>query len=309
MTAVKPATDGYLTVWPCGAPMPSTSNLNYSPGENTAGLVISKVGAEGTVCVYTSAAVQLVVDVNGYSLGSGLISIQPVRQLDTRHGPRPLAGATLEVPLRGTVLPGDAVAAVLTVTAVRGSENGFVTVWPCGEPLPTVSSVNYRAGRNRANLVVATIGANDAVCVSASSSVDIVVDVTGYVTGLHSDLSMPHRVIDTRSDTPVSPQKVLEVTAPAGATAILLNLTATRAAATGFAVAWSCDDPRPLTSNLNFRPGANSANFAIVKVGPTGKVCIATSAPVDIVVDVFGTFSGVDNYQPLTPQRVVDTRR
>ena len=58
--------EGFITVFPCDSPQPLTSNLNYLAGSTVPNLVISKIAADGTVCLFTNAATHLVVDVNGY---------------------------------------------------------------------------------------------------------------------------------------------------------------------------------------------------------------------------------------------------
>ncbi len=76
---------GYITVYPCGNPQPNASNLNYQAGSTIANAVIAKVGVGGSVCVYTSAATQLIVDVNAYYRDSTAFgSLVPARLLDTR---------------------------------------------------------------------------------------------------------------------------------------------------------------------------------------------------------------------------------
>jgi hypothetical protein len=52
----------------------------------------------------------------------------------------------------------DAVAAVLNVTVVGPAADAFATVFPCGEPVPTASNLNYRAGVDIANAVVTKLG-------------------------------------------------------------------------------------------------------------------------------------------------------
>ncbi|HAP76793.1 MAG TPA: hypothetical protein DCR14_12005, partial [Acidimicrobiaceae bacterium] len=66
VAAVQPTTNGFLTIWPCDATQPNASNLNYVSGTNTANLVIARAATDGTVCIYTSQATQLIVDVVGY---------------------------------------------------------------------------------------------------------------------------------------------------------------------------------------------------------------------------------------------------
>ena len=57
---------GFVTVYPCGAPQPLASNLNYTTGSIIPNAVITKIGDNGTVCIFTSNATQLLADVNGY---------------------------------------------------------------------------------------------------------------------------------------------------------------------------------------------------------------------------------------------------
>jgi hypothetical protein len=58
--------DGYLTVFPCGSPRPNASNVNYFEGETIPNAVVAKIGVGGMVCIYTYAATDMIVDVNGY---------------------------------------------------------------------------------------------------------------------------------------------------------------------------------------------------------------------------------------------------
>jgi hypothetical protein len=69
VVAVGPSGPGYLTVFPCGTTPPLASNVNYSTGDVAANAVLAKIGVDGNVCVYTSAATDLVIDVNGYIPG------------------------------------------------------------------------------------------------------------------------------------------------------------------------------------------------------------------------------------------------
>ncbi len=52
-------------------------------------------------------------------------------------------------------VPADAVSVALNVTATQADANGFLTVYPNGQPLPVASNVNYTAGADVPNLVVA----------------------------------------------------------------------------------------------------------------------------------------------------------
>jgi hypothetical protein len=67
MTYVDASSDGYLTTYPTGAPVPNTSNLNVvgsGPGSN---LVFAQPGAYGLISVFNAAgSLHLIVDVQGY---------------------------------------------------------------------------------------------------------------------------------------------------------------------------------------------------------------------------------------------------
>lgn len=68
ITAVGGDGVGLFTVYPCGAPRPVASTLNYATGQTVANVVLAKVGDGGKVCVYgEGASTDLVVDVTGYT--------------------------------------------------------------------------------------------------------------------------------------------------------------------------------------------------------------------------------------------------
>jgi hypothetical protein len=65
VTAVDPSTDGFVTVYPCTA-RDEVSNLNYVAGQTVANAVLTPVSADGTICLFSMSATDLVVDVNGW---------------------------------------------------------------------------------------------------------------------------------------------------------------------------------------------------------------------------------------------------
>ena len=64
----QPTAGGYLTVYPDGLGRPGTSSLNFAAGEQIPNLVITKVGADGSVDFYNGSAgtVQIFADVFGW---------------------------------------------------------------------------------------------------------------------------------------------------------------------------------------------------------------------------------------------------
>ena len=84
VTAVNPADAGWLRVWPCGSPEPSTSSVNYAfAGAVEPNAVVVPVDGTGEVCVGTMTPTEVVVDVSGW-FSSGLESAAG-RLVDTRE--------------------------------------------------------------------------------------------------------------------------------------------------------------------------------------------------------------------------------
>ena len=74
--------------------------------------------------------------------------------------------------------------------------------------------------------------------------------------------------------------------------------------------AWACDAPGRTLAQIRFAAGEIIAGAAYVRVSGAGTICVATSAPADVVVDLTGVFSvgGRLRYTPAVVQRMVDTR-
>ena len=71
VTATESASPGFVTVWPCGTTRPTASNLNPDPTTSaTANLVISQLGTNGHVCLYTSQPAHLIADLQGTFAGA-----------------------------------------------------------------------------------------------------------------------------------------------------------------------------------------------------------------------------------------------
>jgi hypothetical protein len=103
------------------------------------------------------------------------------------------------------------------------------------------------------------------------------------------------------------------LTAPIGASAVLINLTLTDAKAAGYATADKCSTlvPGPQAqSNANVTKGRTVANLAVVPVDADGTFCIYTSSAARVLVDVQGTFSpsGDLRFIPVSSVRRFDSR-
>jgi hypothetical protein len=193
VTVTESQAPGFATVFPCGSPVPTASNLNYGTGSTVANMMVAKIGDGGRVCVFTNRGTHLVVDVAGYfPIGTSYHSLNPARLLETRPGESTIDGQFLGAGLReaGEVteltvanrggVPAGASTVVLNVTVTGPPAPGFVTVYPCGIATPLASNLNYIAGSTVANAVIVKVGSDDKVCLFNSSPTHLVVDVNGY---------------------------------------------------------------------------------------------------------------------------------
>ena len=93
LTVTEPQADGFLTAFPCGAPVPVASNLNFRANESRAVAVVVGLDDAAQLCVFTSTAAHIVFDVSGYyspapQFGpvAGLQPITGRRVADSRSG-------------------------------------------------------------------------------------------------------------------------------------------------------------------------------------------------------------------------------
>jgi trimeric autotransporter adhesin len=194
VTVTEAAGPGFATVYPCGAAIPTASNINFVAGSTVANLVVSKLGAGGAVCVFTNEGTHLVVDAAGYfPLVTSYHPLVPARLLETRPGESTIDGqflgaglseagevTELTVTNRGG-LPAAASSVVLNVTATGPTSAGFVTVYPCGITTPLASNLNFESGSTVANAVIVKVGTDGKVCLFNSKPTHLVVDVNGYL--------------------------------------------------------------------------------------------------------------------------------
>ena len=311
ITVTKPTASSYLSVYPGGQPRPSVSNLNFVTGQTIPNLVIARVGAGHTVTFYNRAGtVDIVGDLAGYyapGVGAGYTSVNPVRVMDTRAGlgvPKAKVGPGGQVTLTVPALPAGATAVALNITVTKPTASSYLSVYPGGQPRPSVSNLNFVTGQTIPNLVIARVGAGHTVTFyNRAGTVDIVGDLAGYYApgvGAGYTSVNPVRVMDTRAGLGVPNAKVgpggqvtLTVPAlPAGATAVALNITVTKPTASSYLSVYPGGQPRPSVSNLNFVTGQTIPNLVIARVGAGHTVTFYNRAgTVDIVGDLAGYYS------------------
>jgi hypothetical protein len=218
-------------------------------------------------------------------------------------------------------VPVDAEMVAVNVTAVSPAAPGWLKVYPCDEPEPNTSNVNFfAAGQVVPNLVFSRIADDGTICISTLAVVDIVVDINGYVPAgsTITPLPQPNRFLDTRQAAvnPIGAGQTIEVPiagehgVPADADLVIFNATAVAYDRPGFLQVFPCGiaTAPSATSSLNYRPGTVVANTVISRLSATGQVCVFTLAPAHIIVDVSAYGAGGITTLP-APQRLIDTRQ
>ena len=299
VTATEPIQDGFLTVYPCGVALPLASNVNFAAGSTVPNSVTVALGSDSKICIYTNAAVHVVVDVSGWfsaAAADGVVPMDPVRVADTRAGGARVTDLVVDLDPR---LPAGADAALLNVTVTDSVGAGYATAYPCGTSIPLASNINYQRGETRPNLVSVRLGVNRTVCVHSSSPAHILADLTGAYApgGGVLEAVAPSRFLDSRNGVGnwqgrLGVGQTIDVLVggvagvPSTATAAILNVTVTDPAASGFVTVYPCGQAVPVTSNLNFGAGQTVANLVAVKAGSNESICVYASTRAHVVADL-----------------------
>lgn len=296
LTAVNPRDAGFLTAWNCDASMPTTSSNNVLARQTRAVGTVVGTDATGGICVFSSTATDLIIDVTGrYTAagGDGFHISPPTRLLDSRTGAAPLTSGPIRTP------PG-ASAVSINVTIVEPPADGFLTAYGCSAGGSDTSTVNFSAGQTIANFAQIAVDASG-LCLRSDQPTHVIVDLAGWYGGVGDVLRVgrPVRALDTRDGTggwrnAVSAGQTIwapAVTAgPEMATALLSTMTAVEPRSAGFLQAWACSTERPTTSVLNTERRVTVPNTAIVPTDKTGNTCLSLDTRGHMLFDVIAWF-------------------
>ena len=321
VTVTGATAQSFLTAYPDGTTRPLASNLNFGAGQTVPNLVTVPLSSGGAIDLYNAlGTVNALVDVDGYygpGSGQGFTSLTPSRICDTRasnttecHGQTLSAGGNLKVQVTGEGgVPVGATAVVANVTVTGPTAASFLTAYADGSTRPLASNLNFTAGESVPNRVIVPLSGTGALDLyNALGSVNAIVDVDGYfnssVSGYFEPVA-PARICDTRaSNTTQCHGKTLsaagtldvQVTGnggiPAGAAAVVANVTATGASAQSFLTVYPEGASKPLASDLNFTGGETVPNLCVAKLSATGGLAIYNAlGSVNALVDVAGWFT------------------
>ncbi len=198
ITSVGSSAPGFVTVWSGQGSVPTASTLNFAKGATTPNMAIvptstcSLAPCSGlpSITIYngSSGSTHLLVDVFGVfddgTLAGGMLfhPIAPDRIIDTRSisGGALAGGKTDNVAPPADILTTKTRALAVNVTAVSPTSATYMTLWPSGVVLPTVSTLNPAAKQTVANAAILTLGDYHKFSVwNASGSTNFIVDVAG----------------------------------------------------------------------------------------------------------------------------------
>jgi uncharacterized repeat protein (TIGR03803 family) len=319
VTVVPDGELGYLTVWPTGQSQPVASTLNSLDGEVKANAAIVPAGGGGAINVFATDDTDVVLDINGYfvlntdSSGLAFYPMPPCRLVDTRPNPpfpSIITGAltggtstTLPILSSSCHVPATAQAYSLNFTLVPPGPVGYLTVYPTGDSLPLVSTLNDPTGTVEANAAIAPAGADGSIDVYVTDTTNLVVDINGYfapvAAGALSLYSLPPcRVLDTRNPPGAPPfTGTIDVNVigsgcggTSAAQAYVFNATVVPEGPLGYLTLWPQGSAQPLVSTLNAMDGEITSNMAIV---PTTNAEISAFASNNtyLILDIFGYFA------------------
>jgi hypothetical protein len=292
------------------------------------------------VLTFAFAAIPLVTEAQ---TALQFVSVVPCRVADTRNAPGQFGGPAITggthrdfvIPQSACNIPGSAAAYSLNVTVVPPGPLGYLTMWPAGQTMPVLSTLNSVDGRVKANAAIVPAGQNGAISIFASNTTHVVLDIDGYfapATG--STLAFfpltSCRVADTRGPNGplggpylqgqaprIFPVLSSSCTIPISAQAYSLNFTVVprNGQPLGYLTVWPTGQSQPVVSTLNSMTGTVVANAAIVPNGNQGAISVFASNDTDLVIDVDGylapSTSGSNplSLYTLAPCRVLDTRQ
>ena len=221
-------------------------------------------------------------------------------------------------------VPADATAVAMNLTATRPTSGTHLTVWPAGQPQPDTAVLNLKPRTTAASLVVAGLGRGGATSVrNLAGDVDLVADVVGYWSrsgGARYHPVQPARLLDTRTAAGgarrIADQERQELAVrgrggvPAGATAVVLNVTAVGPSRAGY-VTITPSGVTGSTSSVNYAAGETVPNRVVTGLSAGGAIDVFAAGSTHVLVDVVGWYgpgAGGSAYTALTPSRLVDSR-
>lgn len=310
----------YLTAWPTGFTQPNISLLNSYDGRVKANAAVVPAGSSESVSVYATNTADVLIDINGYFIPNtsstlAFFPLTPCRVADTRGPNGALGGPYLmnqqrrDFPILQATscnIPSAAQAYSLNITALPRNHGplGYLTVWPVGQTMPVVSTLNAYTGADTANAAIVPAGTNGDIDVYPyGADTDLLIDIDGYFAPANSGaqpLSLyafaSCRVLDTRGANGAF-QGELTVNVvdsacqvPQAAQGYVMNATVLPTTRLGYLTLWADGQPQPVVSTLNAYDGAVTSNMAIVPT-TNGSIDAYASDLTQLILDISSYFA------------------
>jgi hypothetical protein len=214
----------------------------------------------------------------------------------------------------------------VNIVGMNAPGGGHVTVWQCGT-VPATSNLNVPVGRTVANLAVVSLSAKGTLCLRASHTMHVLLDVQGWWGGVQEfRLAGPARLFDSRPGAATidglgrpgaSVTPGVQVTVPVigragvgAGDAAVLDVVAVAPSGEGAMTIWACAATRPSVPTLRYGRGVNQATLVVPALAADGAVCVMVEgAPLHVVIDVMAwTPVAPGGYMPSAAERLMDTR-
>ena len=322
VTVVPTRPLGYLTIWPTGQDQPLVSTLNSPDARTKANAAIVPAGYQGAVSVFVTDTTQLILDIDGYFAPANQQSLQfypepPCRVVDTRAGslltgglgppsfgnmetrPLPILSSTCFETL--SITPAAYSFNATVVPHPAGQRLGYLTLWPDGQNMPLVSTLNNPTATVVANGAIVPAGNSGKIDAFTYNSTDLIIDSNGFFSSQGVGYALypvaPCRVYDSRDNNgqPIDGQVTINVAAspctpPANAAAYVFNATVVPPHSLGYLTLWPAGEDQPIVSTLNAYDGRITSNLAIVPNGG-GSIDAFVSNPTHLILDISGYFA------------------
>ena len=194
VTVVPTGPLGFITLFPEGQTRPLASTLNAVTGTVVANAAILQAGTGGSFNAFVTESTHMIIDLNGYFAPPGqpgalaFFPLQPCRIFDTRNSTGAFGGPILArdatrsftVPSSACNVPTSAQAYVTNSTMVPSGVFAFLTLFPGGQPRPTVSTLNAIDGALTSNAAIVPAGPGGGIQVYTSDAFHMLLDISGY---------------------------------------------------------------------------------------------------------------------------------
>lgn len=325
LTVLGAGTNGTISLAPnTSLPASPVTFLLFNNGETVSNSGVVDVGTDGKIAVQATAAVNVLIDVQGYFTAGngapapgGYVSANNTRIVNTATGVggatgplAPNSSTTFAATGGSTGIPTTATAIYANITISNTSTSGnYVTPYATGTAKPG-TSLNYpgapTSGVADATALGATIDLNSSgqFNLFVGGSVQVSIDVQGYFDGEPSTSGftpLNARIFDSRSPSvplPAGAVTTVQVGGvggiPAGSSSlagVAMNVQVLPGAAGGYLRIWSGDQPEPTsTSTINF-DNIRASNLMLVQPAVsdgTIKVRNNSSTAVNVILDAEG---------------------